>query len=69
MKQTILIIEDDQALNNGIKISLQGPELELLQAFDLAQAREKLRGHADLVILDINLPDGSGLDFCRELKR
>lgn len=38
MKQTILIIEDDQALNNGIKISLQGPELELLQAFDLAQA-------------------------------
>ena len=68
MKQTILIIEDDQALNNGIKISLQGPDLDLLQAFDLAQAREKLRGHTDLVILDINLPDGSGLDFCRELK-
>ena len=64
----ILIVEDDKILNNGIAMTLGG--YEIVQAYHLAEARRLLAdSHPDLVLLDINLPDGSGLDFCRELKK
>ncbi len=63
----ILIIEDDKALNTGIALSL-GNDV-ILQAFCLAEARNLLDSSVDLIILDINLPDSSGLDFCRELRQ
>ena len=63
----ILIIEDDKALNTGIALSL-GNDV-ILQEFCLAEARNLLDSSVDLIILDINLPDGSGLDFCRELRQ
>lgn len=62
----ILIVEDDRALNQGIALSLKGEEI--LQAFSLSQARSLFDESIDLVILDINLPDGSGLDYCREIR-
>lgn len=62
----ILIVEDDHTLNNGIALSLN--DEETLQAFSLAQARSLFDENIDLVILDINLPDGSGLDYCREIR-
>lgn len=64
-KGKILIVEDDHTLNNGIALSL-GKE-RMLQAHTLSEARKLFDNTVDLVILDINLPDGSGLDFCREL--
>lgn len=63
----ILIIEDDKALNNGIALSLGSDTI--LQAFCLADARTLLDSSVDLIILDINLPDGSGLDFCRGIRK
>lgn len=63
----ILIIEDDKTLNNGIALSL-GSDI-VLQAYCLAEARTLLDNSIDLVILDINLPDGSGLDLCREIRQ
>ena len=63
----ILIIEDDKALNTGIALSL-GNDV-ILQAFCLAEARNLLDSSVDLIILDINLPDGSGLDLCREIRQ
>lgn len=63
----ILIIEDDKALNNGIALSLGSDTI--LQAFCLADARTLLDSSVDLIILDINLPDGSGLDFCRGIRQ
>lgn len=63
----ILIVEDDKALNNGIALSLGSDDI--LQAFCIAEAEKVLDSSIDLMILDINLPDGSGLDFCREIRK
>ena len=41
----------------------------MVQAFTIAQAQELLDESIDLIILDINLPDGSGLDLCREVRK
>lgn len=63
----ILIIEDDKSLNNGIALSLNGDDI--VQAFGIQEADRLLNDSIDLIILDINLPDGSGLDFCREIRK
>ncbi len=63
----ILIVEDDIALNNGIALSLNTDTT--IQAFSIADAKSKLDTSIDLVILDINLPDGSGINFCREIRK
>lgn len=62
----LLIIEDDKALNDGIALSFSGSEV--LQAYSLEEARRFIDLKPDLAILDINLPDGSGLDFCQEIR-
>lgn len=63
----ILIVEDDKTLNNGIALSLSSDDI--LQAFCIEEADKLLDGSIDLVILDINLPDGNGLDFCRKIRK
>jgi DNA-binding response OmpR family regulator len=66
---TILILEDDTALCKGIELALKTPDRHFTLCFSLAEARANLQdGLLDLFILDINLPDGSGLDFCSELR-
>lgn len=65
----ILIVEDDRGLNQGIELSLKNSEYQFLCAYTLAEARELLKGKgADLVLLDINLPDGSGYDLLKEIR-
>ena len=63
----ILIVEDDIALNNGIALSLGNDTI--IQAFSIKEAREYFNNDIELIILDINLPDGNGLDFCREIRK
>lgn len=62
----ILIVEDDRVLNNGISLSLA--KCEIIQAFCIKEAKEHIDADLDLIILDINLPDGNGIDFCREIR-
>nr|WP_289891401.1 response regulator transcription factor [Virgibacillus pantothenticus] len=66
----ILIIEDDLSLSNGVAIALKNSEFTIIQARDLNSARMEIQKTIfDLIILDINLPDGSGLDFLKELRK
>ena len=68
MKQ-VLIIEDDHNLSQGLCLALKDPKLQIVPCFDLKSARAQLAcGMTELVILDINLPDGSGLELLREMK-
>lgn len=65
----ILIVEDDLSLSNGIALALKDREFSFVQVQDLRSARLEAEGMAfDLIILDINLPDGNGLDFLKELR-
>ena len=65
----IFLLEDDAALGRGIVMALTGPEASVTCRSTLAQAREALAEERfDLLILDINLPDGSGLDLLRQLR-
>lgn|SRR3712207_4382585 len=69
MKQ-ILIIEDDLSLSNGIVLALKGGEFTFIQVQDIHSAWEKVKNITfDLIILDINLPDGNGLNFLKELRK
>lgn len=66
----ILIVEDDIALNNGIALSLKQASFVFLQAFTIKQAEQFLASHEiDLIILDINLPDGNGFEWCQEIRK
>lgn len=65
----ILIVEDDKALNNGIALALRDANILFESAFDLRTARILTASKKfDLIILDVNLPDGSGLDFLADIK-
>jgi len=65
----IMILEDDIALCKGIELALTVSDRQFALCHNLAEAKEGLqKGSPDLFILDINLPDGSGLNFCKELR-
>lgn len=67
--QPLLIVEDDRALNQGLCRALRDSQRQVLSCFDLKSAREQLACQpAALVLLDVNLPDGSGLCLLREIK-
>lgn len=65
--ERILLVEDDDALAHGIALALSAGEREIVTAESAAAARLRRAGRAfQLIILDVNLPDGSGLDLLRE---
>ena len=64
----ILTVADAATLREGLCLAVQSADIAVLQANDILQGRELLRQHAfDLVLLDVNLPDGSGLTLLREI--
>lgn len=66
----IFFVEDDLSLMGGLSFALkkQGYDVEAARTF--AQAEQMWQeGRYDLVILDVTLPDGSGFDLCREIRR
>lgn len=67
--QAILLIEDDRPLSNGVKLAIQNPAYNIIQCFNLKEAKELETEDIALIILDINLPDGNGLEYLKELKK
>ncbi len=68
MKQ-ILIVEDDALLNKTLAYNMTSDGWKVTSALNARSAANLLAGTAyDLVLLDINLPDGSGYDLCRLIK-
>lgn len=64
------MLEDDTTLGRGIQLALQDPDVTIALAGTLSQAREMLaQKKFDLLILDVNLPDGSALDLLREVRQ
>lgn len=67
--ETVLIIEDDAALASGLCRALKSEDRILQSCGKIREARRLLReAQPDLVILDVNLPDGSGFDFLGEIR-
>ena len=67
--EQLLIIEDDIGLNQGLCKALKADDRQIISCHDLKTARKQLLcGSVSLILLDINLPDGNGLDLLKEIK-
>ena len=65
----IFLLKDDETMGRGIAMALTGMDTFVTCRSALTQAREALAEEQfDLLILDINLPDGSGLDLLRQVR-
>lgn len=65
----ILVLEDDLALSAGLCFELDSNGYLTVAAYNCQKARQLLKEDTfDLAIMDVNLPDGSGFDLCREVK-
>jgi len=64
----VLLLEDDLALGQGICLALKSDGLQIDRFRLLSEARNQHISDYALLILDINLPDGSGLDYLRDLR-
>lgn len=65
----ILIVEDDPGLSRGISFALSQEGYETVIAESKKKALEFFNsGQIDAMILDLNLPDGDGIDFCRYIR-
>lgn len=65
----ILVVEDDLALSTGLCFELDTEGYLSMAAFNCQKTRQLLKNsELDLVLLDVNLPDGNGFDLCREIK-
>lgn len=70
MKKTILLLEDDKNLNRGITMRLEKEGYHVLSAFGVSQAEELMEQNmVQLIISDITLEDGNGIDFCCRLRK
>lgn len=68
-KMKVLIIEDDRGLNRGISFALEQEGYEVRSAFDLASGEALYKQERpDALLLDLNLPDGDGIEFCQKVR-
>jgi len=68
--ERILLLEDDKSLVTGLALALGRAGYALDTARTLVEANRLWQaGRHDLLMLDVTLPDGTGFDFCREVRR
>ncbi len=69
MAHRLLLLEDDPAIARTVAYCLEREGLQVLHSLLLQDARRQVQLQAyDLLVLDVGLPDGSGLDLLRELR-
>jgi two-component system, OmpR family, response regulator RegX3 len=67
-RNVILIVEDEESYQDALNVGLSVEGFVVVGATNIAEARTLLESaKPDLVLLDVMLPDGSGIDYCREL--
>lgn len=67
--QKILVVEDDREMNQGISYVLEEEGYRAISAHTIAEGRDAYeKNGADLILLDVNLPDGEGFGFCRWIR-
>ncbi len=67
---TILVVDDDSHVRDALRPYLTDAGYTVVEAATIGEGLEQLeRVDPALVVLDLRLPDGNGLDFCRELRR
>lgn len=64
--EKIAIIEDDVLLNQALTITLQKEGFTVLSALNCREGRKILEEQPDLLLLDIGLPDGNGIELCHD---
>ena len=69
MSHHILVVEDEPDINKTVSYNIANEGLKPLSALNLSEAESYISSNnISLIILDLMLPDGSGLDFCKKLK-
>ena len=69
MSHHILVVEDEPDINKTVSYNLANEGFQPISALNLEEADIKLStNNVSLIILDLMLPDGSGLDFCKTIK-
>lgn len=69
MSHSVLIIEDEPDIRKTIDYNLEKESFTVLQASSIAEGEKVLaKSKVDAIILDLMLPDGSGLTLCRDIK-
>ena len=69
MSKKILIIEDEPDIRKTLEYNLSREGYDVISTSSLAEGRNSLESNSfSLILLDLMLPDGSGLDLCREIK-
>lgn len=67
---SILLLEDEENLNRGISLKLEKEGYQVFSAYGVSEGMRLFQENAiDLIICDITLDDGNGLDFCREIRK
>lgn len=70
MSQQILLLEDDDSLNHSVSLKLKKEGYIVCNAFTVEEAlRFYQNNNLSLIICDISLPDGNGLDFCSRVRK
>ena len=69
MSQKILIIEDEPDIRKTLEYNISREGYNVVSASSLVEAKSQIESDSfSLILLDLMLPDGSGLDLCREIK-
>jgi CheY-like chemotaxis protein len=65
----LLIVDDEEGVRSLVRMTLESERYQILEASSASEAISMVRSHQpDLVLLDVMLPDSSGIELCHSLK-